>query len=75
MFIFSVVNHWMRLQLIIMFLSGMDAVACFFFRQPLENCGRRSNRRAVSFEVQMMQGFEDGVVSAVTCIFPLHYYH
>jgi hypothetical protein len=70
MFICSVINQWMRLQL--MFLSGMDAVGCFFCRQPLENCGRRSNRRAVSFEVQMMQGFENGVVSALTCIFPLH---
>ncbi|KAM0928815.1 hypothetical protein ACQ4PT_002004 [Festuca glaucescens] len=48
-------------------LRGMDEIGCFFCRQPLENCGRRSNRRAVSFEVLMMQGFEDGVV--VPCKF------
>jgi hypothetical protein len=54
-----------------MFLSGMDVVGCHFCRQPLEICGRRSNRCAVSFEVQMMQGFENGMVSALI-IFPLH---
>jgi hypothetical protein len=59
-------------MVIIMFLSGMDVVGCHFCRQPLEICGRRSNRRAVSFEVQMMQGFENGMVSALSCIFPLH---
>jgi hypothetical protein len=55
----------------------MDVVGCHFCRQPLEICGRRSNRRAVSFEVQMMQGFENGMVSMclpalISCIFPLH---
>ncbi|KAM0907836.1 hypothetical protein ACQ4PT_015866 [Festuca glaucescens] len=46
---------------------GMDEIGCFFCRQPLENGGHHSNRRAVSFEVLMMQGFEDGVV--VPCKF------
>ncbi|KAM0907837.1 hypothetical protein ACQ4PT_015866 [Festuca glaucescens] len=48
-------------------LRGMDEIGCFFCRQPLENGGHHSNRRAVSFEVLMMQGFEDGVV--VPCKF------
>ena len=36
-------------------------MACQHCRQPVHNCGR-SDRRSVSFEVEMVHGYENGVV-------------
>ena len=51
--------------MLITLFTGMEDMTCVDCDQPMEYCGRRSNRCAVSFEVVMMHGFEDGLVSSL----------
>ncbi|KAM0879223.1 hypothetical protein ACQ4PT_034364 [Festuca glaucescens] len=54
------VHHVRLLQ-----IERMDGITCVDCHQQVGYCGRRSNMRSDSFEVVMMQGFEDGIRSLV----------
>ena len=45
------------------FYRAVEDMTCDLCEQPVENCGRHSNRRAVSFDTLMVPGFQHGVVS------------
>jgi hypothetical protein len=47
----------------LLFFKIMDAQRCSVCHQRVELCGRRSNRRKVSFEAEIADGFQQGIVS------------